>query len=141
MTSLNLKAFLLVGLIQISLLQNITDSFLNVTTSPTIRQTIILTYPYKISGNKINNFLFKNKNKIDSLKHIESNENTFETKFNYLNKNETYKQDIQANESLNFDLIPTDVVLSTSKINLISNYIVFVFNFISNYKKFKSQKS
>lgn len=123
MTSIYLKAFLLLGLIQIIISQNIADTIERSTTTPTIKQTIILTYPYKIAAKKINNFSFKNKqNDIDTLKHIESNEKLFETKFNYLNKNENHTQAIHANETLlGFDLVKTDAFLSTGKINLISN--------------------
>ena len=123
MTSIYLKAFLLMGIIQIIISQNIADTIESSTTTPTIKQTIILTYPYKIAAKKINNFSFKNKqNDIDTLKHIESNEKLFETKFNYLNKNENHTQAIHANETLlGFDLVKTDAFLSTGKINLISN--------------------
>ena len=110
------------GIIQIIISQNIADTIESSTTTPTIKQTIILTYPYKIAAKKINNFSFKNKqNDIDTLKHIESNEKLFETKFNYLNKNENHTQEIHANETLGFDLVKTDAFLSTGKINLISN--------------------
>lgn len=120
MTSIYLKEFLLLGLIQTIISQNIADTIESSTTTPTIKQTIILTYPYKIAAKKINNFSFKNKqNDIDTLKHIESNEKLFETKFNYLNKNENHTQEIHANETLGFDLVKTDAFLSTGKINLI----------------------
>jgi hypothetical protein len=116
--SMKFKVVLLMGLIQISSFQIVAADVLNTTNIPAIRETIILTYPYKISADKINNFSFNNINKKDDdgLKHIESNEKLFENKFNYLN-NGNYTQEIShSNDTLNFDINKTNAILSTSKI-------------------------